>query len=130
MSTIFVNGNGIMVITRGIGKLHLLSYASNNGGVDWVTSISTSNQDVTRFMLSFSLHYFKYAFFWEGEGEAVYRIGDGLLTQPVGRNWAQASAVGQNDTSVGTLDASSVAANASVLTPSGLATCYIIPDKI
>ncbi|KAJ7042119.1 hypothetical protein C8F04DRAFT_1031082 [Mycena alexandri] len=80
----FNSGNGVLVTTRGQRKVHLVSYGSNGGLPNHVGTINTTNNEVTRFMISHSYTFTGFAFYWEGTGEAVFSIGNQLLRQPVG----------------------------------------------
>jgi hypothetical protein len=128
MAAIFTNGQCLVVTTRGVGNLHLLTYQGNADDPDVVGSTPTTNTGVTRFLVSHSYNYQKYAFFWDGAGEAVYGIGTGLQRQPVGRSWSQASAVSWGATTVTTIDVS-ITVKAAV-DRTGATTCFVIPDKI
>jgi hypothetical protein len=126
MSAIFVNGQCLVVTTRGPGKLSLLTYQSNSGGVNVNGSLSTNNPGVTRFLISFSHNYTRFAFMWGGSGEAVYSIGTGLQRQPVGKSWTQASYVPWGATTVTTADVTSILPSAVDRTDD--TTIFIIPD--
>jgi len=128
MSAIFTNGQSVVVTTRGVGNLNLLTYQSNAGAPNVVGGTPTTNTGVTRFLVSFSHTYERYTFFWDGAGEAVYAIGTGLQQQPVGRSWNQASAISWNATTVSTIDATGVLPTAVDRT--NATTCFVIPDKI
>ena len=126
--SVFLSGHALVVTTRGVGKLHLLSYQHNASGVNIVGSVSTSNTGVTRFLISFSHHYERYAFYWEGAGEAVYSIATGLERKPVGRSWARASAIFWGDlNTVSTADVGAIAATATDRT--NATTIFRIPDS-
>ena len=124
--SIFVDGQCLIVTTRGPGKLSLLTYQSNNGGPNVNGSLSTNNAGVTRFMVSFSHNYTRYAFMWDGAGEAVYSIGTGLVRQPVGRSWTQASLIAWGASTVTTADVTSILPGAVARTNE--TTIFIIPD--
>lgn len=124
--SIFVNGQCLIVTTRGPGKLSLLTYESNNGGVNVNGSLSTESAGVTRFLISFSHNYTRFAFVWNGTGEAVYSIGTGLERKPVGRSWSQASLVAWGASTVTTSDVTSILPSAVDRT--NVTTVFIIPD--
>jgi len=91
MSDIFRNGNGVIVNAKGPGKLHLLTYggiSANLGNV--VGSVGTTNSGITRFLISFSHNYTRFAFYWEGAGEAAYGTSESLARYPVAKNWDNA----------------------------------------
>jgi len=125
---IFSHDQCLVITTRGPGILYLLSYQNNAKGSDVVGSKTTDQAGVTRFMISFSHHYERFAFMWEGKGEAVYGIGTGLQRLPVGRSWDQASAIPWGSATVNTADVKSIVAGAVDRT--NLTTCFIIPDQI
>jgi len=125
---IFVNGQTLVVTTRGTGSLHLLSYQSNAGAPSAVGGIPTANTGVTRFLVSFSHTYERFAFYWDGQGEAVYGIGTGLQRLPVGKSWNSASAVSWGAATVTTVDATSLVPAAAVR--DNATTAFIIPDQI
>jgi hypothetical protein len=128
MSAIFTNGQCLVVTTRGVGNLNLLSYQSNAGAPNVVGATPTTNTGVTRFLISFSHTYERFAFFWDGAGEAVYAIGTALQKQPVGRGWDKASAVPWGATTVSTIDATGVLP--TTVNRNNQTTCFVIPDKI
>jgi hypothetical protein len=93
MSTIFRNGNAVIVNAKGAGKLHLLSYSSNSGVTNHVGYIETTASGLTRFVISFSYTFTRFAFYWEGTGEAVYGAGDSLARYPIATSWDNAIVV-------------------------------------
>jgi hypothetical protein len=125
---IFVDGNTLVITTRGVGNLRLFSYQSNAGASNCVGSTLTSNTGVTRFLVSFSHTYERFAFYWDGAGEAVYGIGTGLERKPVGRSWTSASAILWGASMVTTIDATSLLPSA--LVRDNATTVFIIPDQI
>ncbi|KAF9465967.1 hypothetical protein BDZ94DRAFT_1252703 [Collybia nuda] len=124
---IFVRGHPLIVTTRGPGKLHLLTHGNPNlpscNG-----STETKNAGTTRFLISFSHNYTKFAFHWDGAGEAVYGVGSDLTRVPVGRSWSQASLVNWGASTVTTGDVTSALQHA--LARNEETTCFIIPDLI
>lgn len=90
---IFQGDASLMVISKGPGKLSILCYQSNGKLTNNVGHKSTKNSGETRWMIGFSHTYERFAFCWEGQGTAVYRIGDSLQTFPVGTSWSAASVV-------------------------------------
>lgn len=111
----------------GPGNLHLLSYDSNSVLTNNVGSKNTANTGKTRFLISHSHTYTKFAFYWDGAGEAVYCIGTGLEMRPVGRSWTSASMVSWGSRNVTTGDVSSLTTKISGHTE---ITAFVIPDKI
>jgi hypothetical protein len=128
MSGIFTNGQTLVVTTTGPGKLNLLSYQSNGGVVNVVGSVSTSKAGETRFLISHSYTFERFAFYWDGAGEAVYGIGASLLRQPVGRSWSNASLASWGSPAITTADVS-VQVKTAVNRDNQI-TAFIIPDLI
>ncbi|KAJ7771474.1 hypothetical protein B0H16DRAFT_1881107 [Mycena metata] len=125
----FISGNGVLVTTRGPGKVHLLSYASNfNGLPNHVGATTTTNSGVTRFMISHSYTFTQFAFYWEGTGEAVFSIGNELLHQPVGSSWTQAVNIQYGGQPATNSDVSGQLPAA--VQRDNEVTCFIIPDLI
>ncbi|KAK7021907.1 hypothetical protein VNI00_017196 [Paramarasmius palmivorus] len=111
--SIFTNGNTLAVTVRGPGKLHLLSYQSNGKIGNVVGSLATTSQGVTKYIISHSYTFERFAFFFDGAGEAVYSIGSGLARFPVnGKNWKEASLVSWGSASVTTGDVEAEASKA------------------
>jgi hypothetical protein len=90
MANVFFSGTPLVVTTHGPGRLHLLTYDSVNKLPPVVGYTQTTATGETRFLISFSYYYVKYAFFFEGAGEAVWSIGSSLQRQLVGKSWADA----------------------------------------
>ncbi|KAJ7771523.1 hypothetical protein B0H16DRAFT_1364103 [Mycena metata] len=124
----FNSGNGVLVTTRGPGKVHLISYGSNGGLPNHVGTITTANSGVTRFMISHSYTFTGFAFYWDGTGEAVFSIGNQLLRQPVGNTWAQAVNVPYGGQPAINNDVSGQVPSA--VQRDNAVTCFIIPDLI
>src|SRR5271154_1568288 len=113
-NAIFVYGNTLIVYTRGPGNIHLLTYGGNNSVLGSCNgAIPTTNKGVSRYLISFSHNYTKYAFYWDGAGEAVYSIGTHLERLPVGRSWTKASTVAWGASTVVTADVTSDLAGAA-----------------
>jgi len=127
--SVFAQGQVLTVTTFGPGKLTLLTWSgvvANFGSV--IGAKSTNNTGKTRWLISFSHNYTRFAFIWEGSGEAVYRIGTSLLTHTVGTTWQKASTVHWGDSSLVEED---VSANVSGATNrDGVTTFWEIPDTI
>ncbi|KAF8998847.1 hypothetical protein BDQ17DRAFT_1328637 [Cyathus striatus] len=131
----FINGSGVIVSARGPGNLHLLSYASNSGLPDVYGSISakpnvTGNDDVTRFMISDSYTYTEYAFYWDGNDEAVCGIGLDLVRSPVGTSWKQATIINFGGTQFGSGDVTSFVNKTSSVKRDNEITAFVIPDHL
>ncbi|KAK7439310.1 hypothetical protein VKT23_012803 [Stygiomarasmius scandens] len=124
----FVQGQTIIVTTRGPGKLHLLSYQPNNGSKDHVGSTTTTNTGITRFVVGFSHYFTQFAFYWDGEGEAVYSIGNHLQRLPVGESWNHASSAPWGGHEITTVDVANIVPNA--IKRDERTTCYILPDTV
>ncbi|KAF8637198.1 hypothetical protein AX16_010857 [Volvariella volvacea WC 439] len=125
---IFTTGNELVVITRGPGNLRLLSWQNNAGGTNTVGAIPTSNAGITRYLISFSHHYERFAFYWDGAGEAVYQIGNRLERRPVGRNWNSASTVNWGAAEVTNTNVAGIAEGA--VNRDRVTTAFIIPDSV
>ena len=128
MSAIFTNGQTLVVSTIGPGKLHLLSYQSNAKIVNHVGYIPTSKTGETRFVISHSYTFERFAFFWEGSGEAVYSVGTSLVRSPVGKSWTSASLASWGSSSITTANVTSQVTSA--VTRDNAITAFIIPDLI
>ncbi|KAJ6546889.1 hypothetical protein B0H19DRAFT_244721 [Mycena capillaripes] len=126
--TPFFNGQGILVTTRGPGKVHLISFASNAGLYNHVGTITTTNQDETCFIISHSYTFTRFAFYWEGNGEAVYSIGSQLLRHPVGNSWSKAVTFSWGGGAAVTSDVWSEVSSA--VQRDNEVTCFIIPRLI
>lgn len=132
MSCIFSNGQGVIVSARGPGSLHLLTSNGVIPGTENVVGATTTNPStpdkITRFIISFSHNYTKYAFYWDGAGEAVYGKGQDLVRQPLLNGWNAATIIDWGSTSFSTQDVSTIAASATKR--DNQTTCYIIPDNL
>ncbi|KAK7023627.1 hypothetical protein VNI00_016589 [Paramarasmius palmivorus] len=111
---VFTNGNTLTVYVRGPGKLHLLAFQSNGRIPNHVGANSTTSQGVTRFIVSHSYTFERFAFYFEGAGEAVYSVGPSLLRQPVGRSWTGATLVKWESPDITTADVSGQVSSAVV----------------
>ena len=129
MSPIFANGNGIIVTTSGPGKLHLLTFASNGGIVNHVGVTETKKAGLTRFLISHSYTFTKFAFYWEGAGEAVYGTTESLVRNALtAKGWADSVTVDWGTSSFGKADVSAEAQKG--VGRDGLVTAFIIPDNV
>jgi len=130
MSDLFyVNGQGVVVSTTGPGKIHLLSYAANTAtNTAHIGTITTASEGRTRFIISDSYDYNKFAFYWDGAGEAVCGKGQHLLRQAVGRNWREATCADYNTSAFVTRDVT--ADTTGALNRDNRVTCFIIPDNV
>lgn len=126
-SPIYIDGRGVIVSARGPGKVHLLSYASNANLPAHVGTITTNREGVTRFMISHSYTFTKFAFYWEGSGEAVCGAGSSLIRQPVGTSWNAATCADWGSTSFTTQNVSTF--TTSAVSRDNQVTCFIIPDN-
>ena len=134
MSAIFANGQGVIVSARGPGSLHLLTtnpVIDPNLALPVVGAITTTPSmpdKITRFMISFSHNYTKFAFYWDGNGQAVYGEGQDLVRQPVGKGWDAATTVNWGSTSFSTEDVRTLQASAT--NRGNVTTIFIIPDNL
>lgn len=125
---IFSYGRGIIVSAKGPGKVHLMSYASNASITSHIGSITTDRPGVTRFIISHAYTFDKFAFYWEGSGEAVCGVGEDMSREPVGKSWKAATYVGWGEKSFSTKDVES--STTSAVNRDNLVTCFIIPDTL
>ncbi|KAF8656496.1 hypothetical protein AX16_002515 [Volvariella volvacea WC 439] len=125
---IFQSGSELIVITRGPGSIHLLNWQSNGRLTNNVASIPTSNSGITRYIIGFSHTYERFSFYWDGQGEAVYQIGNRLERTPVGRSWQSSSTVNWGASEITTTNVAGLveAVGSWRTTP----TAFIIPDNI
>jgi hypothetical protein len=125
----YVNGQGVVVDTTGPGKIHLLSYAANQAtNLAHIGTITTTSEGGTRFIISHSYDYNKFAFYWDGTGEAVCGKGQHPSRQAVGNSWQEATCADFNTSAFVTRD---VTANtAGAVNRDNLVTCFIIPDNV
>ncbi|KAK7040684.1 hypothetical protein VNI00_009590 [Paramarasmius palmivorus] len=65
--SIFTNGNTLTVTVRGPGELYLLSYQSNAQLGDNIGSLTTASEGITKFVISHSYTYERFAFFFAEE---------------------------------------------------------------
>jgi hypothetical protein len=128
MSYIFASGKCLVVTISGPGKFYLLSYQSNAKMTNVQGTIDITGTGVTRIMVSHSYTFERFAFYFDGAGEAVYGIGAGLARLPVGKSLKEASTVAWGQGTVGTGDVSSQATSAARV--DNLITAFIIPEKI
>ena len=129
-SHIFTTGHEVVVITKGPGKLTLLSWdpVQGHGLTTGVGDIPTTRSGITHYVIGFSHFYTKFSFIWQGEGEAVYQIGEGLERKPVGRTWSSANTIRWGANSVTTEDVSANIASAGRVDRQ--TTAFIIPINI
>jgi len=125
---IFFDGSGVIVSARGPGKVHLLSYGSNANLPGHIGTITTTSSGITRFIISHSYTFTKFAFYWEGQGEAVCGKGQDLVRQPVGRGWDAATNVNWGGTDFSTQNVQSF--TTSAVPRDNQVTCFIIPDNL
>lgn len=106
MPGVFEASNSLMIITSGPGTLTLLTYAGAKGLSSVIGSKKTTTSGTIRWFVGFSHNYTRFAFMWEGGGQAVYRIGSTLLTEKVGTDWKSASLVSWGSGTITTADVS------------------------
>ncbi|KAJ7615840.1 hypothetical protein FB45DRAFT_873155 [Roridomyces roridus] len=94
MAMNYVNGLAPIVTVTGPGNLHHLTYESAVGGNGAVGRIPTANEGTTNFLLGFSYNYRGFAFYWDGQGPAFWRIsGNSSTIEPVGTSWENATGI-------------------------------------
>lgn len=127
MSAIFFNGNGIIVNAKGPGKLHLLSYAPNISTAQNVVGyIETTASGITRFVISHSYYYTRFAFYWEGVNQAAFGAEDSLVRAPIATSWDNANVVQWGSSSFTSGNVQEEAKKAVVR--NGEITAFIIPE--
>ncbi|KAJ7124285.1 hypothetical protein C8R44DRAFT_620245 [Mycena epipterygia] len=90
----YTNGIAPIVTTYGPGSLHHLVYNTNAPDLtNVVGSLPTTNTGITNFLLAFSYTFTGYAFYWDGAGDAFWRLGNSTFREPVGTSWANATGV-------------------------------------
>ncbi|KAH6907685.1 mucin-binding lectin 1 [Coprinopsis sp. MPI-PUGE-AT-0042] len=129
MSNVFASDKQLTVVTRGPGALSLLTWGNiYRDTTSSVGAVRTTNTGLTRWVVSFSHTFLHFAIKWDGEGEAVYQIGNGLERKPVGRDWNNATTVNWENRIVVTENVSAQAAGATLRDE--LTTVWIIPDTL
>lgn len=108
MSGVLQGLNTLMLMTSGSGTLYHISYGSVLGYANTHRSKTINATGENRWVVGFSYTYNKYAFIWEGSGEATYRVGTGLSAFPVGRSWNNATTVNWDSPIVSNADATSL----------------------
>ena len=129
MSTgLFRGQSTLLVHAWGQGKLHLLSYDPNVTQLTpHVGDKSTTNSvGPTDFVIGFSHYFRKYAFYWEGDGDAYLRIGTSPDLIPVGKSWATATSAPFGGDGVSTTDVSSLVGGAIVREEA--TTVFVLPS--
>jgi hypothetical protein len=128
---IFLNGNGVIVSARGPGSIHLISFASNGNlpnHIGTITTTPSTPDKVTRFIISHSYTFTKFAFYWDGAGQAVCGKGQDLVRQPVGNSWNVATCVDWGSANFTTQNVTTF--TTSAVTRDNQVTCFIIPDNL
>ncbi|KAJ7615990.1 hypothetical protein FB45DRAFT_935076 [Roridomyces roridus] len=110
----YVNGVAPIVTTFGPGTLHHLTYGITFSNMQAVTgSLSTSDEGATHWVLGFSYYFSGFAFYWDGPGEAFFRLGNSTATEAVGNSWTNATGVPSNGEIILGLNVASTAATAA-----------------
>ncbi|KAJ6448067.1 hypothetical protein C8R45DRAFT_850538 [Mycena sanguinolenta] len=91
---------------------------------------ATNPNLVTNFLVGFTYYYFDFAFYWDGEGPAFWRMGNSSVRFPVGTSWTSATDLPRKNTSEVELrvDVSAIAATAAAV--SDFPVVYIIPGGL
>lgn len=108
MSGIFRGLNTLLLLTVGSGTLYTINYDNVAGLGNALESKTILASNQTRWVLGFCFNYAKYAFIWDGDEQATYRVGS-RSSGLVGSNWNNASLVTWGDTDVTFGDVSSLA---------------------
>ncbi|KAJ7615837.1 hypothetical protein FB45DRAFT_1106531 [Roridomyces roridus] len=96
MAVNYLNGLAPIVTVTGPGNLHHLTYDSvpSLNGPGAVGMINTTHNGTTNFLLGFSYNYRGYAFYWDGQAPAFWRVsGNSPFIEPVGTSWENATGV-------------------------------------
>jgi len=127
---IFIGDQVVTVTTVGSGTLSLLTYGSEELEDPALPAIvgskTTNNAGETRWVISFSHAYFRWAFIWEGAGASYLRIGASTTTQSVGTSWEDATLIHWGDSTVTQGDAT--AALSGALNRDNATTFWVIPN--
>jgi hypothetical protein len=124
---IFYGDQTLLILTEGPGKLNLLSYGSNAGIRNHVGAKTTSKTGETRWVIGHSYTFTRFAFYWDGAGQAYARIGNSYATTPVGKSWKAASQANWGATSLITADVTAEVATA--VNRDNETTTFPVPDK-
>ncbi|KAJ7436089.1 hypothetical protein B0H11DRAFT_1886485 [Mycena galericulata] len=89
----YTNGIAPIVTVYGPGNLHHLTYTSAAGLGNAVGLMPTTSTGTTNFLLGFLFDWRNYAFYWDGAGEAFWRMTNSTVVEPVGTSWADATGV-------------------------------------
>ena len=127
--SVFSNGQGILVITEGPGKLHLYSYDAFSNLPGQLGFVETTRKGVSNFVISHSYFFTKFAFYWEGSGKAEFRIGHQPERKPVGRSWNQASSLKSGDTEIKSVEVDPAAFKGAVNRNNHI-TCFLLPENL
>ncbi|KIJ53189.1 hypothetical protein M422DRAFT_42948 [Sphaerobolus stellatus SS14] len=126
---IYNDGEAVFVITRGQGKLHHFSYEPTRHEIHpHVGYLEITNEGTTRIVVGHSYLYHQFAFYWEGQQDASYCIGDTSEVHPVGNSWSDACGIALNDTAVSKIDVTSYTPEKSPGMQNHGVTCYILPQ--
>lgn len=121
---IWAHGQAVIVTVTGPGKIHLLSYNPSMNHPTMVGTVQARPQGTTRFLVSHSYGFFKYAFYWEGGGDAVASYGPVNRTR-VGNSWNEAICI---DWGSSNFTFNDVTSNAAVASENATVTCFVIPE--
>ncbi|KAJ7643561.1 hypothetical protein FB45DRAFT_278011 [Roridomyces roridus] len=126
----YVGGVAPIVTTFGPGNLHHIAYDPNTAGFRSVIGfIPTTNELATNFVLGFSYGFNSYAFYWDGAGDAFWRLGNSSLVEPVGNSWANATGVPFNGEVILGVNVESQVAS-SVNNGDGRIVVYVVPGGL
>ncbi|KAJ7898351.1 hypothetical protein B0H13DRAFT_1884309 [Mycena leptocephala] len=122
----YTGGIAPIVTVYGPGSLHHLAYASNSALGNVMGAVATTSTSTTNFALGFSYTYTGYAFYWDGPGDAFWRLGNSTLREPVGTSWANATGVPWGTEILLGVNVEAQAAKAA----KGTAEVALIPDNL
>jgi hypothetical protein len=122
----YIDGIAPIVTVYGPGSLHHLTYASNAALPNVVGAVPTTSTGTTNFVLGFSYAYIGLAFYWDGAGDAFWRLGNSTFREPVGTSWTNATGVPLGTEILLGINVAAQAAKAVA----GPVEVFIIPDNL
>ncbi|KAJ7615988.1 hypothetical protein FB45DRAFT_1008191 [Roridomyces roridus] len=108
-----------------------LAEENPDGTTAWPPLQDLSPEGTSHWVLGFSYYYEDFVFYWDGAGEAFFRLGDSTATLAVGNSWNNATGVPANGEIILGLNVASTAAGASNRGDGpGKLVAYKIPDNL
>ena len=121
---IWAHGQPVIVTVTGPGKIHLLTYNTSMNHPTMVGTVEARPQGTTRFLVSHSYGFFKYAFYWDGSAEAIASYGP-VNRFTVGKGWNEAVCI---DWGSSNFTYNNVATDAAAASENATVTCFVIPE--